>query len=659
MPDRAQEIFEQVVDLPAIDRCTALNEACAGDRRLRARVESLLAAHDEAGTFLAEPTIDHVAAYSEPAEQAGSTIGRYKLLEKIGQGGFGDVYMAQQFEPVKRRVALKIIKVGMDTNQVVARFDAERQALALMDHPNIARVFDGGETSSGRPYFVMELVRGDPITSYCDRERLSTRDRLRLFQQVCQAIQHAHQKGVIHRDIKPNNVLITIVDGSPLVKVIDFGIAKATNTELTEKTLFTEFRQLIGTPQYMSPEQAERSGVDIDTRSDIYSLGVLLYEMLTGRTPVDTAAIKAAVWNDLQKMICEDEPRRPSMVVTSLGPDSELVAKSRGTNPTSLGNTLKGDLDWIVLKALEKDRTRRYGTASALADDVQRYLSDEAVTATPPSVRYRLRKLVRRNKSAVAVVMTLIATLVLGLITISFSALRVKREMERVMEARRAALAASEQAKQQAQRAHRMAAMVAGNPFLGEEETSAMAPAWLADIEESRQRGDLSERDLFIQECQQAIWWFYHGGGQEAANRIERLYDRAEEILGPGDGDYFALLNANMVSHLREYDATRMADLFVDLVASAKLLKPDEYETLLPQLAAALHLAGRNNEATEAVEQYLAFRKGNRSHLRDPAAEKIRLRGALRDLADWGVEHPDLYKKLEEFQNTLPDMTAN
>ena len=263
MKDQAQNIFEQTVDLSPTKRDAALQEACGDDSQLRRDVEELLQANDKAGEFLGSPTMDHVAAYSEPPEQAGHEIGRYKLLEKIGSGGFGDVYMAQQLKPVKRRVALKIIKLGMDTQQVVARFEAERQALALMDHPNISSVLDGGETKSGRPYFVMELVRGDPITEYCDREKVPTSERLQLFQQVCTAIQHAHQKGVIHRDIKPNNVLVTVADGEPLVKVIDFGIAKATNTELTEKTLFTEFRQLIGTPQYMSPEQAERSGVDL------------------------------------------------------------------------------------------------------------------------------------------------------------------------------------------------------------------------------------------------------------------------------------------------------------------------------------------------------------------------------------------------------------
>ncbi|MEM8946073.1 MAG: protein kinase [Planctomycetota bacterium] len=653
MSDRAQQLFEQVVELSLADRAQALASECGDNHQLRDRVESLLIAHDDAGSFLGEPTIDHVAAYSEPAEQAGTTIGRYKLLEKIGHGGFGDVYMAQQLEPVKRRVALKIIKLGMDTKQVVARFEAERQALALMDHPNIARVLDGGETASGRPYFVMELVRGDPITEYCDREKLSTRERLKLFQQVCQAIHHAHQKGVIHRDIKPTNVLITVADGQPLAKVIDFGIAKATNTELTEKTLFTEFRQLIGTPQYMSPEQAERSGVDIDTRSDIYSLGVLLYEILTGRTPVDPTSLKSAAWEELQRMIREDEPQRPSMAVTALGSDSELVAKSRGTEPGRLGNLLKGDLDWIVLKSLEKDRTRRYGAASDLADDVQRYLDDEAVVATPPSAGYKFRKFLRRNRATILVAGALIAALLFGLVTTSISAFWAMRERDHARqaelaarEAEQTAVEASHRADQQADRARRMAAMV-GNPFRDKRDAESLARAWLADIEAFKQAGSLTEKEILIQQCQLATWWMQYGGGREARSIIEEIYDRAKEVIGPADANFLALANINIIAHQNRYTDQQLADLWDDLLASLKLLKQTEYDSVLPQYAAAQLKAGREKKTNEAIKKYLTTRSGPRPEPSNPALEYFRLKASTADLADWGADHPEQYAQLQ------------
>lgn len=656
MPDRAQQIFEQVIDLLPTERDRLLDDACGEDAQLRDRVEALLAASEDAGTFLGEPTIDHLtAAYSEPAEQEGSTIGRYKLLEKIGHGGFGDVYMAQQNKPMKRRVALKIIKLGMDTKQVVARFEAERQALALMDHPNISRVLDGGETGSGRPYFVMELVRGDPITQYCDREKLPTKERLKLFQQVCQAIQHAHQKGVIHRDIKPTNVLVTVADGQPLAKVIDFGIAKATNTELTEKTLFTEFRQLIGTPQYMSPEQAERSGVDIDTRSDIYSLGVLLYEMLTGKTPVDPASLKSAAWDELQRMIREEEPQRPSILVTSLGVDSDLIARSRGTEPSRLGNLLRGDLDWIVLKSLEKDRTRRYGAASDLADDVQRYLDDETVVATPPSAGYKLRKFFRRNKATIAAASALMAVLLFGLITTSISSVWALRERDHALHAEQAAVVASERADEQADRARRMAAMV-GNPFQDKTDAEDLARAWLADIEEFERQGTLSEKEILIQQCQLSTWWFQYGGGEEARRIMETIYERAKEVLGPENQSYLTLVNMNIVSHQNKYNAEQLADLWVDLMGSIKLFKQDEYDTILPQYAAALYKAGRKQKATAAVDEYLAIRNGPRPEPSNPALEFYRLKAATGDLAEWGTANPELFQKLTAFQKTLENV---
>jgi len=346
-------------------------------------------------------------------EQPGDRIGRYKLLEEIGQGGMGSVWMVEQSEPVRRKVALKIIKLGMDTHEVVVRFEAERQALALMDHPHIAKVFDGGATGSGRPYFVMELVDGTPITDYCDAASAGLRERLELFVKVCEAVQHAHQKGVIHRDIKPSNVLVTLHDGVPVPKVIDFGIAKATSAELTHKTLFTQHAQILGTPEYMAPEQAERSGLDIDTRADVYSLGVLLYELLTGCRPFDIREVLERGYDELLRTIREDDPVRPSTRV-STSANASPIALRRNVNVDTLSRRLRGDLDWVAMKALEKDRTRRYETASSFGADVERYLRDEPVVAAPPSAGYRLRKFVRRRRKTVAAAATIALLLVAG-----------------------------------------------------------------------------------------------------------------------------------------------------------------------------------------------------------------------------------------------------
>jgi len=397
----AQDLFSRALEIPdAVARRAYLDRACAGEQTLRTEVESLLRAHEEAGDFLAQTV--PLSAPDFTVERAGVMIGRYKLLEKIGEGGFGAVFMAEQVQPVQRRVALKIIKAGMDTKEVVARFEAERQALALMDHPNIARVLDAGATEAGRPYFVMELVRGIPLTEFCDQKQLSTIERLQLFIKVCHAVQHAHQKGIIHRDLKPNNVLVTLHDGEPVPKIIDFGVAKALGQKLTEKTLFTGFHHMIGTPAYMSPEQAELSGLDVDTRSDIYSLGVLLYELLTGATPFDADTLRQAALDEVRRMIRETEPPKPSTRLQTLGEKLTDVAKRRHTEPQALRRMVSGDLDWIVMKALEKDRKRRYETPNALARDVEHYLHAEPVVAVPPSFGYQLLKFARRNRMSLA-----------------------------------------------------------------------------------------------------------------------------------------------------------------------------------------------------------------------------------------------------------------
>lgn len=413
---KERELFLQALEVANLEERRAfVLRSCEGQEELRAAVESLLSNHQE-DTFLQTPASGDVATAQahrgptgtavipEVASMIGSRIGRYKVLQEIGEGGCGTVYMAEQEEPVRRRVALKLIKLGMDTKAVIARFEAERQALALMDHPNIARVLDAGSTETGRPFFVMELVRGVKITEYCDNHQLSNHERLQLFVQVCHAIQHAHQKGIIHRDIKPSNILVTLHDSVPVPKVIDFGVAKATDQRLTDKTVFTAFHTFIGTPAYTSPEQAEMSGLDIDTRSDIYSLGVLLYEMLTGRTPFDGRELMESGLDAMRRTIREQEPMRPSTRLRNLHVgELTTAARVRRCEPAKLSTSIEGDLDWIVMRALEKDRARRYETANAFAMDVQRYLQNEPVLARPPSRLYRFEKFVRRNKVGFAV----------------------------------------------------------------------------------------------------------------------------------------------------------------------------------------------------------------------------------------------------------------
>jgi serine/threonine protein kinase/tetratricopeptide (TPR) repeat protein len=390
-----------------------------------------------------------------PTDGPGSIVGRYKLLERIGEGGFGVVYMAEQQHPVRRKVALKVVKPGMDSRQVLARFEAERQALAIMDHPNIARVLDAGATESGRPYFVMELVKAEPITEYCDRNQLEPRQRLELFVQVCNAVQHAHQKGIIHRDIKPSNVLVAMHDTKPVVKVIDFGVAKALGPELTENTLFTGFAQLLGTPLYMSPEQAGQSSLDVDTRSDIYSLGVLLYELLTGTTPFDKERFRQAAQDEIRRIIREEEPPKPSTRLSSSKASLSSISAQRQTDLAKLTKLVRGELDWIVMKALEKDRTRRYETASGLAADVQRHLHDEPVLACPPSAGYRLRKFARRHRGPVLAVLLILLALLAGVIGTTSGLIRAEQQRLVVVKQRNE-LAARNQALQAAHEHERL-----------------------------------------------------------------------------------------------------------------------------------------------------------------------------------------------------------
>ena len=440
-PARAAKV--EATFLSALDRAPEQREAfiageCAGDEELSAEVKEMLALHRKAGDFMEEPPmtpeIEEQLARLKP-EEAGEIIGNYKLREQIGEGGFGTVWVADQEKPVRRRVALKIVKMGMDTKEVIARFEAERQALAMMDHPNIAKVFDAGATQYGRPFFVMELVKGMAITQYCDEAGLSTRERLALFGDVCSAINHAHQKGIIHRDIKPSNVMITLHGDKAVVKVIDFGIAKATQGKITEHTVYTQFQQMIGTPAYMSPEQAGMSGLDVDTRSDIYALGVLLYELLVGRPPFDGKSLAEAGYEEMRRIIREVEPVKPSSrLCTITEEDRTLLAKARHIEPAKVGRLVEPDLDWIVMKAIDKDRTRRYETANAFALDIAHFLADEPVSATPPSAGYQFRKFARRNKTALRVAGVIAAVLVVATGVSTWQAVRATRAEKKTAE---------------------------------------------------------------------------------------------------------------------------------------------------------------------------------------------------------------------------------
>ena len=499
---RVNDLFLQAIEIldePA--RNAFLNEQCGDDVELRKQIDSMLVDQAEAVSFFDQPNgvMDAVANLARTSDSLraaeGTVIDRYKLLQRIGEGGFGVVYMAEQQQPVQRQVAVKVIKPGMDTNEIIARFEAERQALAMMDHPNICKVLDGGVTEDRRPYFVMELVKGIPITEFCDKNNLDTRSRLHLFVQVCAAVQHAHHKGVIHRDLKPANVLISLHDGKPLPKIIDFGIAKAVSRKLTEKTLFTRFGQMIGTPQYMSPEQAEMSGLDVDTRSDVYSLGVLLYELLTGKTPLSAEQLRTAAYAEIVRLVQEQEPPMPSRRISDLNDELAIIARRRGVDAQSLRKMVHGDLDWIVMKALDKDRNHRYDTASRLADDIQRHLDDEPVQAGPPGSLYRLKKIIRRNRAVALTAATVLIALATGSALATVGFLKARYERDQAILARDDAEEARNDAEEQRQLAATKAAS-ASEQARRSEAVLSMLEKLLLRSKPDRRGGDFLVREM-------------------------------------------------------------------------------------------------------------------------------------------------------------------
>jgi serine/threonine protein kinase/tetratricopeptide (TPR) repeat protein len=617
MQEQSLFIAALEIDDPA-ERAAFLDRACASDPALRQRIERLLERHQESGSFLDSPGPELETTINEPGrERPGTVVGPYKLLEQIGEGGMGLVFVAEQSHPVRRQVALKLVKPGMDTRQVLARFEQERQALALMDHPNIAKVLDGGDTDSGRPYFVMELVKGVPITRFCDDARLAPRERLGLFLQVCAAVQHAHQKGVIHRDVKPSNVLVAVHDRVPMAKVIDFGVAKALGQELTDRTLYTGFAQMLGTPLYMSPEQAGQSGLDVDTRSDIYSLGVLLYELLTGTTPFDRERFRAVGFDEIRHIIREEEPPRPSTRVGTLGPAAATLSANRRSDPRRLSQLLRGELDWIVMKCLEKDRDRRYETANGLALDVERYLADEPVAAGPPSAGYRLRKFAWRHRGPVLAASVILLSLVGGVVGTTlglFEARRHEQAAVRSAEQEKNAHAAAVESEADtrafadflanyvlaATRPEGVQGGVGRNVTM--EEALVKAEPKLGDVFRDRPRAEALARHEI------GVTWRNLGKYAQAERHLRRALELRQQQFGADAAETIASLNSLGVTLTQAGRAPEAIPLLERALKSLEATRgPDHTDTLrtMNNLAGAYLEAGEPGRALRLFEESL------------------------------------------------------
>jgi serine/threonine protein kinase len=616
--DQARSIFLAAIEEDPQQQPAFLDTACGPDAELRARVEHLLEAHRALGSIHFDPVPGPTTnAGGSSSEGPGSVIGPYKLLEPIGEGGMGTVYMAEQERPVRRRVALKIIKPGMDSAQVIARFEAERQALALMDHPHIAKVLEAGTMGSGRPFFVMELVNGIPITRYCDEHRLAVRDRLELFVPVCQAVQHAHQKGIIHRDLKPSNVLVALHDDKPLPQVIDFGVAKATDDRQAQRTTLTGFGLVVGTLEYMSPEQSGLSGQDVDTRSDVYSLGVLLYELLTGTTPLDRQRLGQASFDELLRIIREQEPPMPSARLSGSGETLAVLSARRRADPARLPGLLRGELDWIVMKALEKDRARRYETASALARDLQRYLADEPVEAGPSSAGYRLRKLTRRYRNVLATAAAFVLLLALAAAMSTWQAVRATRAERAERAERDRALAAEKWA--ETEQANARAALdflwkdVLSQASYRNEPDRDLTVRTLLDRVADRLGRDPGQSPLVAAAVRQMVGGLYIDLGEyrKAQPHLEAALEVQRRELGEEDPQTLATMHhlGHCLYRRNRLEATGLLGRTLEL--RRRVLGDDHDDTLFTARLAAVcyDQEGRHQDAEQLLRRTLEARR--------------------------------------------------